>query len=387
MGELAEIVRGASPRPIQNPKWFDSNSDIGWLRISDVTKQNGRIYNLEQKISKAGEEKTRVLTESHLLLSIAATVGKPVINYVKSGVHDGFLIFINPSFNKEFMFQWLEMFRPKWQKYGQPGSQVNLNSELVKNQDILLPIIKEQTKIGIFFKQLDDTIALHQRKLEKLKQLKKGYLQLMFPQKDEKTPKLRFANFSLAWKKRKLGGIAPLRGGFAFQSKKFVKKGIPIIRISNILSNETVGGDYAFYQEQENDGNFLLPDKAAILAMSGATTGKVSILVNPYNQKIYQNQRVGYFRKTEIIDYTFISTIVKSQLFTNQLKSVLVAGAQPNISSKEIDSFEFFIPLQKEEQIKLGAFFKKIDNAINLHQKKVSTLQDIKKSYLQKIFV
>ncbi|MBP7912677.1 MAG: restriction endonuclease subunit S [Streptococcus sp.] len=165
LGELATIVRGASPRPIQDPKWFDEESEIGWLRIADVTEQDGRINYLEQHISKLGQEKTRVLTEPHLLLSIAATVGKPVVNYVKTGVHDGFLIFQEPKFNREFMFQWLEMFRPKWQKYGQPGSQVNLNSDLVKNQRIVLPSEEEQEKIGTFFSQLDHLITLHQRML------------------------------------------------------------------------------------------------------------------------------------------------------------------------------------------------------------------------------
>ena len=180
LGKLSEIVRGASPRPIQDPKWFDSNSNVGWLRISDVTEQNGRITYLEQKISKAGQEKTRVLFEPHLLLSIAATVGKPVVNYVNTGVHDGFLIFLNPLFDREYMFQWLEMFRPKWQKYGQPGSQVNLNSELVRNQEIMIPSIKEQIQIGTFFKKIDDTIALHQHKLEKLKNIKQAYLNELF---------------------------------------------------------------------------------------------------------------------------------------------------------------------------------------------------------------
>ncbi|MGO3116452.1 restriction endonuclease subunit S [Enterococcus pseudoavium] len=180
LGEIAEIVRGASPRPIQDPKWFDPNSDIGWLRISDVTEQNGRIRKLEQKISKAGQQKTRVLETPHLLLSIAATVGKPVMNYVKTGVHDGFLIFLNPEFNTEFVFQWLEMFRPKWRKYGQPGSQVNLNSELVQNQKILLPSVEEQKKIAIFFEELDKNITLHKNKLDQLKQLKSAFLQKMF---------------------------------------------------------------------------------------------------------------------------------------------------------------------------------------------------------------
>ena len=78
------------------------------------------------------------------------------------------------------MFQWLEMFRPKWQKYGQPGSQVNLNSDLVKNQEIALPREEEQQKIGAYFAKLDHLITLHQRKLELLQNIKKSLLDKMF---------------------------------------------------------------------------------------------------------------------------------------------------------------------------------------------------------------
>lgn len=180
LGDLAEIVRGASPRPISDPKWFDNNSNVGWLRIADVTAQDGRIRYLEQKISELGQEKTRVIKTPHLLLSIAATVGKPVINYVPTGVHDGFLIFLNPKFNILFTFWWLEMFREKWNKYGQPGSQVNLNSDLVKNQVINIPNEKEQEKISSFLEALDKIITLHHCKLELLKNIKKGLLQKMF---------------------------------------------------------------------------------------------------------------------------------------------------------------------------------------------------------------
>ena len=180
LGDLAEIVRGASPRPISDPKWFDNNSNVGWLRIADVTAQDGRIRYLKQKISELGQEKTRVIKTPHLLLSIAATVGKPVINHVPTGVHDGFLIFLNPKFNILFTFWWLEMFREKWNKYGQPGSQVNLNSDLVKNQVINIPNEKEQEKISSFLEALDTIITLHQRKLERLQEVKKGLLQKMF---------------------------------------------------------------------------------------------------------------------------------------------------------------------------------------------------------------
>ena len=252
--------------------------------------------------------------------------------------------------------------------------------------EIYKPSQEEQEKIGSFFKQLDDTIALHQRKLDLLKEQKKGFLQKMFPKNGEKVPELRFAGFADDWEERKLGDIAPLRGGFAFKSSKFRNTGVPIVRISNILSSGEVGGDFAYYDEQDKDDKYILPDKSAVLAMSGATTGKVSILSQTDYDKVYQNQRVGYFQSVENIDYGFISTIVRSELFVMQLDSVLVSGAQPNVSSKEIDSFNFMIPSYEEQQ-KIGSFFKQLDETIALHQRKLDLLKEQKKGFLQKMFV
>ncbi len=201
-----------------------------------------------------------------------------------------------------------------------------------------------------------------------------------------KYPQLRFKGFTDPWEKRKLGDIAPLRGGFAFKSSKFRNTGVPIVRISNILSSGEVGGDFAYYDEQDKDDKYILPDKSAVLAMSGATTGKVSILSQTDYDKVYQNQRVGYFQSVDYIDYGFISTIVRSELFMMQLESVLVSGAQPNVSSKEIDSFNFMIPILVQEQQKIGSFFKQLDENIALHQRKLAKLKELKQGYLQKLF-
>ena len=201
-------------------------------------------------------------------------------------------------------------------------------------------------------------------------------------------PKRRFKEFTNTgtWEQRKLGDVSPLRGGYAFQSEKFRSQGVPIIRISNILSDGNIGGNYAFYDEQETDDKYSLPDGAALLAMSGATTGKVAILSNPDNTKFYQNQRVGYFSDLKIVNYDFVSTIVRSNLFISQLSSVLAAGAQPNVSSKEIDSFGFYFPKTLKEQTKIGTFFKHLDNTIALHQRKLDLLKETKKGFLQKVF-
>ncbi|RIY38576.1 restriction endonuclease subunit S [Psittacicella gerlachiana] len=180
LGELANIVRGASPRPINDSKWFDDNSEIGWLRISDVTEQNGRIHYLSQRISKLGQNKTRVLMTPHLLLSIAATIGKPVINKVPTGVHDGFLIFLNPNFDIDYMFQWFEGYRSYWNRSGQPGTQVNLNSEIVKEQSILLPKLEEQIRLAKLLNDVDNLIRLKENQIDNFSQLKKALLQRMF---------------------------------------------------------------------------------------------------------------------------------------------------------------------------------------------------------------
>lgn len=275
--------------------------------------------------------------------------------------------------------------------------QIKINSEgtgqhvlslkKFKNMIGLFPSYEEQKKIGSYFSQIDHLITLHQRKCDETKRLKKYMLQKMFPQNGEKVPEIRFSGFTDDWEQRKLGDVAPLRGGYAFKSSEYKKDGTPIVRISNILPDGSIGADFACYDDMENDENISLRNGDALLAMSGATTGKVSILKCKNTDKYYQNQRVGYFKRNIQYNYDFVSTIVRSDLFKEQLMSVLVAGAQPNVSSKEIDSFEFVFPLNIEEQKKIGQYFANLDTLITLHQRELENLQNIKKFMLGKMFV
>lgn len=249
------------------------------------------------------------------------------------------------------------------------------------------PKPEEQKKIGNFFENLDKLLTEHQQKHSKLKVLKKAMLSKMFPQQGQTVPEIRFKGFSGDWEQIKLGDKVPVRGGFAFISTSFRKKGIPILKISNILPSGEVGGNFDYYNEIEQDINVFLPNKSAVIAMSGATTGKVSILKISENEKIYQNQRVGYFENKNFIDYTFICTLVKSSIFERKLKSVLVAGAQPNVSPKEIDSFEFLIPKDKEEQSKIGNYFINLDELIINYDIQITKFQNIKKAFLAKMFI
>ncbi|HEM6338481.1 TPA: restriction endonuclease subunit S [Streptococcus suis] len=382
LGELAEIVRGASPRPIQDPKWFDEQSEIGWLRISDVTEQDGRIYHLEQKISKLGQQKTRVLVEPHLLLSIAATVGKPVVNYVKTGVHDGFLIFLEPRFEQEFMFQWLEMFRSSWSKYGQPGSQVNLNSDLVKNQELSIPTHPEQEAIGTFFSTLDRHITLHQRKLDTLKEQKKTYLKLLFPAKGQTKPALRFQGFEDDWVEVKLGEVCTIQGGNAWKSDSYSLTGeYLVVTIANVT------GEY-FIDDKKGNRIDINPNEMQYVLKKGdiliSLTGNVGRVSKMTESKGVLNQRVG--KLTTTANFEFIFSILRTEKFENEMRLASQGAAQANISNKDV--LQYMIPLPTHpEQETIGTFFQTLDQEIAQVEDKLASLKEMKKTLLRKLFV
>jgi len=269
----------------------------------------------------------------------------------------------------------------------QGKSVVHLHNSDLAKIDLPYPRYEEQCRISQYFKSIDHIITLHQYKLDQQKKLKKYFLQNMFPAKGEKVPRIRFKGFTGDWEERKLGECAPIRGGCAFESKKFVNSGVPIIRISNILGDGNVGGEFTYYDEQNNDSQYILPDKALIMAMSGATTGKVGILDNPNNLKYYQNQRVGYFLQNDEYDYKFIGTFLRSNLFQNQLKEVLVSGAQPNISGNDINKLIINIPVSLAEQKQIGRIMELFDEIIAIHHRRLDQLQTMKKYMLQNLFI
>lgn len=361
----AEIVRGASPRPISNPKWFDDNSNVGWLRISDVTEQKGRIHHLSQHISKAGQSKTRVITEPHLLLSIAATVGSPVINYVNTGVHDGFLIFLNPTFNKEFMFQWLLMFKPYWNKYGQPGSQVNLNSDIVGNQSVAFPTTSEQERIANFFSELDTAITLHEEKKHQLERLKSALLQKMFANKNG-YPAVRFEGFSNEWEHCKLGDVADITTG------------------SRNHQDSVTDGKYPFFVrsdkvERLNEYDF---DTKAILVPGD---GRIGEIFHYYNGKFALHQRVYKVDNFNGINELFLLGLFKYSFKEHALR-LNAQGTVPSLRLPIFTNWSISVPMITEQE-RIGVFFQKLEQTISLYDHKLELLKKVKRSMLQAMFI
>ena len=200
-----------------------------------------------------------------------------------------------------------------------------------------------------------------------------------------KEPKIRFKGFKGEWEEKKIGTMTSVRGGYAFQSSLFQKSGIPVVRISNILSNGNVGGDFAYYPRLDGDTNITIHEKDVVIAMSGATTGKIA-RVDVGDGILYQNQRVGLFTKTGKVDYDFLYAVLNRPHFNELLNKLLTSSAQPNASSADIESIEMGFPEDAEEQKALSNYILSLDSLIQSTTKKIESLKQVKAASLQSMF-
>ncbi|SMA53298.1 restriction modification system DNA specificity domain protein [Helicobacter pylori] len=175
LGDIAEIKRGASPRPIENPKWFCANSNVGWVRISDISKNSRFLYKTAQKLSKKGIEKSRFVKQNSLIMSMCATIGKPIITKIDTCIHDGFVVFENPKTDLNYLYYFLCYIEKEWLESGQQGSQVNLNVDLIKNKEVFCPKdLNEQAAIANVLSGLDSEIISLKNKKRQFENVKKA---------------------------------------------------------------------------------------------------------------------------------------------------------------------------------------------------------------------
>ena len=174
---LTSVKRGASPRPIDDPKYFDDlNGEYGWVRIEDVTKSSKYLLETKEKLSTLGVTKSVKMKPGDIFLSIAGSVGKPIISKISCCIHDGFVYFVGLKQDVEFMFY---IFNCKniFSGLGKIGTQLNLNTEIVGGISIPLPPIEEQETIAHYLDtkttHIDQIIQTINTQIEKLKELRK----------------------------------------------------------------------------------------------------------------------------------------------------------------------------------------------------------------------
>lgn len=252
---------------------------------------------------------------------------------------------------------------------------------------VLVPSYDEQQKIGTFFQQLDDTIALHQRKLDLLKETKKGFLQKMFPKNGAKVPEIRFPGFTEDWEQRKLGEVV--------ERVTRKNKKLESIRPLTISAQEGLIDQNEFFNKtvasRDVSGYYLVKKGEFAYNKSysnGYPWGAVKRL-NQYDMGVLSTLYIVF--KPKKIDSDFLEKYYDTTYWYKEVSKHAAEGARNhgllNIAASDFFETEIVMPLKIEEQQKIGAFFKQLDDTIALHQRELDVLKETKKGFLQKMFV
>ena len=262
------------------------------------------------------------------------------------------------------------------------------NRVLNKTEFMKIPVTipksyEEQKEIGIFFSRLDDIITLHQRKCDALQKFKKSMLQKMFPKDGESVPEIRFAGFTDAWEQRKLSELFEERNEQAPMSEEY-----PLMAfIANIgVAPKGDRYDRSALVHDEKGKKYKRTEKGDfIYSSNNLETGSIGL--NNYGNACI-SPVYSIFKSKHTVDPEFMGRILLRKEFINQMVSFRQGVVYGQWKIHEDDFLNLIILVPKtEEQQEIGKFFAHIDSLITLHQRKLETLQKMKKSLLQKMFV
>lgn len=259
-------------------------------------------------------------------------------------------------------------------------------SDFFRTKLVIPQDFEEQRKIGAFFTQLDNTITLQQRKLNSLQKLKKGLLQKMFPKNGENIPEIRFPEFSDAWKQRKFGDVLVSIQTGTNKLGSDRNSGQPLLKMGNLQSGYFDLSKLEFLEnkaEPENivkQGDFFFNTRNTLeLVGKGATWFGES-------NKYAFNSNIARFTLKDIntgfFNYLYNTNYVKKQIRARAMGTTSVAAIYP----RSLKSVDIVIP-NMEEQIKLSNLFMNLDSTITLQQRKLESLQKLKKGLLQQMFI
>jgi len=288
------------------------------------------------------------------------------------------------EFSIGYLYQFIKYNQVLFTAYQQAANIPSVSKSDVEKFSIKYPTVLEQQKIGSFFKQLDDAIALHQRKLDLLKEQKKGFLQKMFPKNGEAVPEIRFDGFTDDWEQRKLSEGTSKIGDGLHGTPQYTDDGTVFF----INGNNLVDGKIVITKEtklvtelDQSKDDKLLNNDTILMSING-TIGNLAWY---NNEKLMLGKSAAYLTISEFdkkFIYSYLQTSTVKSYFSNNLTGTTIK----NLGLKTIRNTNLFVPIIEEQQ-KIGQFFKKLDDTIALHQRKLELLKEMKKGFLQKMLV
>lgn len=370
LGDIADIVGGGTPSTGNQSYW---DGDIDWYAPAEIADQ---IYanSSQKKITGLGYENSsaKMLPPGTVLFTSRAGIGKTAILTRKGCTNQGFQSIVphRGELDSYFIFSRTEELKRYGELVGAGSTFVEVSGKQMAVMELMMPpTMREQQTIGGFFQQLDHLITLHQRKFEKLTNVKKSMLEKMFPQNGSSYPEIRFKGFTDPWEQRKVQDVAD----------RFDNLRIPVaanLRVHGTTPYYGANGIQDYVEGFTHDGEFVL------VAEDGANDLK-NYPVKCVNGRIWVNNHAHILQgKAGIADNSFLAFAISQ----SDIESLLVGGGRAKLNAETLMSIEFRLPCL-QEQYRIGEYLTQLDHLITLHQRELEKLQNIKKSMLEKMFV
>ncbi|MDP2324133.1 MAG: restriction endonuclease subunit S [Gammaproteobacteria bacterium] len=377
LGEIAAVHRGASPRPIDSPIWFDEASTIGWVRISDVTRSSRRLTRTTQRLSRRGVERSRFIPSGSLIMSIAATVGRPIVTSIDVCIHDGFVVFERPIADQTFLYYVLAGLEKNWGKLGQTGSQMNLNTGIIDSTPVPLPPTKgEQEAIAEALSNADGLIESLEQLLAKKRQLKQGAMQELL------TGKKRLPGFSGEWETRRITDMAAL-------SKAGLNPGLSPKAVFTHFSLPAFDASAVPVVEEGasiGSNKFVVPPDSVLLSK-----------LNPRIPRIWAPPRIpsNAVCSTEFLvlvpregtDREFLATVCRSAHVANQMKlhAIGTTGSHQRINPSQVLAIEVSVPRDRGEQAAITDILSDMDAEIAALEVRLAKAHQLKQGMMHEL--
>ena len=318
-----------------------------------------------------------MLPPGTVLFTSRAGIGKTAILSKKGCTNQGFqsIVPYNDELDSYFVFSRTDELKQYGELVGAGSTFVEVSGKQMAAMNLKMPTtIEEQQTIGRFFKRLDTLITLHQRKYEKLVNIKKSMLDKMFPKNGASVPEIRFKGFTDLWEQREFEEIA------VRSSVMSDKKGLPRVEYEDIISGAGRLNKDIKLKESEKVG--IVFHKGDVLY------GKLRPYLQNWLLATFNGLAVGDFwvLQPQNTDSSFLYRLVQSQRFDG-VANQSTGTKMPRADWKLVSKTKFAMPHSVDEQAAIGAYFEHLDTLITLHQRKLEKLQNIKKSCLEKMFV
>ena len=383
LGELGEIVTGSTPSTTHAEYYSDDG--IPWVTPTDINAT--LIFDTPKKLSDSGAKIGRVVPANTILCTCIASIGKNALLTVKGSFNQQINgLTPNKKHDSYFLLTESGLWSNIMKRMAASGTMQIVNKAEFSELQTMVPSLSEQQQIGSFFANLDNLITLHQRKYDKLVNVKKSMLEKMFPRDGKNVPEIRFSGFTEAWEQRKFSDLVQIERGGSPRP------------IEDYITNSSEGLNWVKIGDAPIQGNYITRTAEKIRPEGLSKTREVHpgdlILSNsmsfgkPYIMGIDGCIHDGWLLIRDIqkvFDLTFLCHLLGTPQMLEQYRSFAAGSTVNNLNKELVGNTVVTIPNISEQRL-LGQYFEQLDHLITLHQREVEKLQNIKKSCLEKMF-